>query len=416
MNITNDAKNKFNNPFVSLKHKNFRYYWIGMCISLIGTWMQNIAQPWLAYSLTNSPFLLSLIGILQFTPMLFLSLFAGVIIDKFPKKKILICTQSASMIITLLLAILVATGKIQYWHIAVMATALGIVNTIDMPLRQSMVVQLVGKEDLMNGIALNSMVFNLARIIGPTVAGLVMGYAGIAACFFANSISFAAVLISLFFIKLNPEERKPPKNDNVFAEIIDGIKYIYHKNVLFYTILVLAIVGTFAMNFSVLVPVFAKQILNQNEAGFGILMSFMGLGSFLGALLIATLSRSGPKKFFIYIVPFLVGAALIITGCTSIFILTGLFLAVTGFFFIVFTSSANSTLQLNSNSEYHGRVMSVYTLVFSGSTPIGNLYAGLFTEHFNARIGFVACGAIIVVLMIPLLIYKNINKGLSKNR
>lgn len=410
MKITNEAKNKFNNPFMSLKHRNFRYYWIGMCVSLIGTWMQNIAQPWLAYTLTNSPFLLSLIGILQFTPMLIFSLFAGVIIDKFSKKKILIFTQSASLIITLILAILVWTGKIQYWHILVMATALGIVNTIDMPTRQSMVIELVGKEDLMNGIALNSMAFNLARIIGPAIAGLVMGYAGIAVCFFVNSISFAAVVISLFFIKLKPVERKPKNNNNVLEEIKDGLKYIYHKNSLLYTVVVLAIVGTFAPNFSVLVPVFAKEILKQNEAGFGILMSFMGLGSFFGAMFIAILSKSGPQKFVIYIVPLIVGIALIITGYTNSYLLTGILLSITGFFFIIFTSSANSTLQLNSSNEYRGRVMSIYTLVFSGTTPFGNLYAGLFAEHFNARVGFVACGAIIIMLMIPLFIYIRIRK------
>ncbi|EHJ01312.1 major facilitator superfamily MFS_1 [Clostridium sp. DL-VIII] len=406
MNITNDIKKTFNNPFTALKHKNFRYYWIGMCVSLIGTWMQNIAQPWLAYTLTNSPFLLSLIGIVQFTPMLIFSLFAGVIIDKFSKKKILIFTQSASLVITLILAILVWTGKVQYWHILIMATALGIVNTVDMPSRQSVIIELVGKEDLMNAIALNSMVFNLARIIGPAVAGMVMGYAGIAACFFVNAISFSAVLISLFFIKLNPVTKKNKENKKVLNEIKDGLKYIYKKKTLLYTILILAVVGTFAPNFNVLVPVFAKEVLNQNEAGFGILMSFMGLGSFLGAMFIATLSKSGPKRFIINVVPLIVGAALIITGYTNVYLLTGISLAITGFFFISFTSNANSTLQLNSSNEYRGRVMSIYTLVFSGSTPFGNLYAGLFAEHFSARVGFAACGGIIILLMIFLLLWK----------
>ena len=410
MNITNEVKNKFNNPFIALKHNNFRYYWIGMCISLIGTWMQNIAQPWLAYTLTNSPFLLSLIGIAQFTPMLIFALFAGVFVDKFSKKKILLFTQSSSLVITLILAILVWTGKIEYWHILIMSTFLGIVNTVDMPARQSMVIELVGREDLMNAIALNSMVFNLARIIGPALAGIVMGYAGVAVCFFANAISFGAVVISLFFIKLHPVEIKAKAEEsNLLGEIKDGLRYIYHQKVLLYTLLVMAIVGTFVPNFNVLVPVFAKEILKENEAGFGLLMSFMGLGSFLGAMFIATLSKSGPKKFIIYIVPIIVGALLIATGYTNIYLLTGIFLAITGFFFICFTSSANSTLQLNSRNEYRGRVMSVYTLVFAGSTPFGNLYAGLFAEHFNARIGFAACGGIIIFLMIPLLIYKRRN-------
>lgn len=406
MNITNDLKNRFNNPFTALKHKNFRYYWIGMCVSLIGTWMQNIAQPWLAYTLTNSPFLLSLIGIVQFTPMLIFSLFAGVIIDKFSKKKILLFTQTASLVITLVLAILVWTGKIQYWHILIMATMLGIVNTIDMPSRQSIIIELVGKEDLMNAIALNSMVFNLARIVGPAIAGIVMGYAGIAVCFFANSISFAAVVVGLFFIKINVVKREVNKETRILAEIKDGLKYIYRKKALLHTILILAIVGTFVPNFNVLVPVFAKEILNQGEAGFGLLMSFMGFGSFLGAMCVAALSKSGPKKFIIYFVPLIVAMLLIATGYTNIYLLTGIFLALTGFFFICFTSSANSALQLNSKNEYRGRVMSVYTLVFAGSTPFGNLYAGLFAEHFNARVGFAACGGIIILLMIPLLFVK----------
>ena len=412
MNISSDVKSKLNNPFTSLRHNNFRYYWIGMCISLVGTWMQNIAQPWLAYSLTNSPFLLSLIGVLQFTPVLLFSLFAGVIVDRFPKKRILIITQSASMIISLILALLIWKGQIQYWHIVVMSTLLGVVNTFDMPTRQSMVIELVGKKDLMNAIALNSMAFNLARIIGPTIAGMVMGYAGIASCFFINSISFAAVVISLFFIKLEVVHKENKKDVNILTDILDGLKYIYHNDVLLFTLLVMVVVGTFVPNFNVLVPVFSKEILNQNETGFGILMSFMGLGSFLGAMFIATLSKTGPKKSIIYYIPLIIGILLIIIGFTNTFFMTGLFIAITGFFFLTFTSSANSTLQIKANNQYRGRVMSVYTLVFAGSTPIGNLYAGIFTEHFNARIGFAACGAIILLLMIPLYIYKRKIKGI----
>lgn len=405
MIVTNDVKSKLNNPFTSLKHKDFRYYWIGMCISLVGTWMQNIAQPWLAYSLTNSPFLLSLIGVLQFTPVLCFSLFAGVVVDRFPKKTILIITQTSSMIISLILAVLIWNGHIQYWHIVVMSTLLGVVNTFDMPTRQSMVIELVGKKDLMNAIALNSMAFNLARIIGPTIAGIVMGYVGVASCFFINSVSFAAVVISLFFIKPVTVKKENKKESKIITDIVDGLRYIRQNKILLYTLLVMVIVGTFLPNFNVLVPVFSKEILGQNETGFGVLMSFMGMGSFLGAMFIATISKTGPKKFILNIIPFIVGGLLIIIGLTNKFLVTGAFIAITGFFFLTFTSSANSTLQLKASNEYRGRVMSVYTLVFAGSTPIGNLYAGLFTEHFDARVGFIACGLIILVLMLPLFIY-----------
>lgn len=388
-----------------MRHPNFRLYFLGMIVSTIGTWMQNIAQPWLAYSLTNSPFLLGLVSALQFTPVLLFSLFSGVIIERFPKKTILLFTQSASLLITLTLAILVYSGHIQYWQIAVMATLLGFVNTLDMPTRQSFVIELAGKEDLMNAIALNSMTFNVARILGPGIAGAVMAATGTATCFLVNSISFGAVLVSLFFIK-PPAFHKPPKADhNVFAIIKEGLTYIRRHEILFVTLLIVAVVGTFAPNFSVLVPVFSRQILMQKETGYGLLMSAMGLGSFFGALVIAMLSKSGPKKFILYIVPLVVGAFLIIVGFTNLYLLTALSLAVTGFFFVMFSSNANSTMQLNTSDEYRGRVMSVYTLIFSGSTPIGNLFAGTMANQFNARVGFGACGTVILILMVPVYLY-----------
>jgi MFS family permease len=403
---TDLLKNKFNNPFIALRHKNFRLYWFGMCISLIGTWMQNMAQPWLAYSLTKSPFLLSLITALQFMPVLLFSLFAGVIIDRLPKKRILIFTQSASLIITFILAVLVFSGKIQYWHIVVMSAALGFVNTLDMPSRQSIVIELVEKKDLMNAIALNSTVFNLARVIGPVIAGIVMARFGISTCFFANSLSFAAVLISLFFIKPNAVKIEPTEHIKMIENIKSGLKYIYKTPALFETLIVVAIAGTFAPNFGVLIPVFAVKILKLNADGYGYLMSFLGAGSFIGAIFIATISKNGPKKFIVYIVPVLVGAFLIITGYTNTFLICGISLAITGFFFVSFSSSANSSMQLNTSNEFRGRVMSVYAWVFGGSTPIGNLYAGIITDRFNARIGFAACGGIIIVLMAVLYLYR----------
>ncbi len=398
-------KTNLNNPFTALKHKNFRYYWFGMCISLIGTWMQNTAQPWLAYKLTGSPFLLSLVGAVQFTPVLLFSLFAGVIIDRFPKKKILFFTQSVSLIISLLLAVLIITGYVRYWHILVLAGTLGMVNTLDMPTRQSFVIELVGKEDLMNAIALNSSAFNLARIIGPAVAAILMGAAGIASCFFANSASFAAVVCGLILVKplSASHNRKTGSNINVIGEIKDGLRYMFHKKILIQTLLAVAVVGTFAMNFNVLVPVFTIEVLKQEEAGFGLLMSFVGVGSFIGAMVIASMSKHGPQKFVLIGVPFILSMFLILTGITSVYILTGLCLAASGMLFVSFSSTANSTMQLNTNDEYRGRVMSAYSLVFGGTVPIGNLYAGFISEHFGPRAGFIACGSIITVLLFVIL-------------
>ncbi|NCA80146.1 MAG: MFS transporter, partial [Sphingobacteriia bacterium] len=288
-----------NNPFISLRHKNFRLYWIGMCISLIGTWMQNIAQPWLAYSLTDSPLLLSLVGIMQFLPMFVFSLFAGVMIDRISKKKILIFTQSASLVITLALALLVWLNCVQYWHILVASAALGFINTLDMPARQAFVIEMVGKEDLANAIAMNSSAFNIARVIGPALAGLVMGTLGIAACFYVNSISFAAVIIVLIFIKPLSGKVVQKIRGNIFQDIKHGLQYVHSNATLSKTILTVLIVGTFAMNFNVLVPVFSKVILHQEEAGFGLLMSFMGIGSFIGAMFVAWVNNRGPRESFI---------------------------------------------------------------------------------------------------------------------
>ncbi len=403
--MTDSPNKKLNNPFTALRHPNFRYFSLGMTVSLIGTWMQNVAQPWLAYSLTHSALLLSLIGALQFLPVLLFSLPAGVIIDRFPKKKILILTQSASLLITLTLAVLVWTGHVQYWHILICATALGFANTLDMPARQAFVIEMVGKPDLMNAIALNSTIFNLCRIIGPAVAGLIMGTAGVAWCFFINAISFAAVLISLFFIKPLVQPARPPVSQRVFAEVKNGLRYIFKDPILVESLLAVLIVGTFIPNFSVLVPVFAKEILIQQESGFGFLIAAVGVGSLVGAMFVASLSRKGPRRYMLTVVPFVTGLFMLLTGLTATFLMTFILLALTGCFFVAFTSTANSMLQLNSSNEYRGRVMSVYALVFGGSTPIGNLFAGIFADQFDARYGFIACGAAVLLLMVPLLLY-----------
>lgn len=397
---------KMNNPFISLKHKNFRYYFFGMCVSTIGTWMQDTAQPWLAYSLTKSALLLSLVSALQFTPILLFSLFAGELIDRVPKKKILICTQTASMLITFSLFLLVYTGKIQYWHLLISSTLLGIVNTFDMPSRQSFVVEMAGHEDLMNAIALNSMAFNVARIIGPSFAGIIMGLLGIPACFLANSISFAAVLVSLFFI--HPETavvRQKTKDQGVLENIGDGLRYIRKHEVLLITLVITAIVGTFAPNFGVSIPVFAKQVLHQGETGYGFLMSILGIGSLCGALMIATFSRGGPKKSILYGIPFLTGIALLLVGSTGVFAMTGFMLAFAGFCFVSYNSNANSNMQLNTEDSYRGRVMSIFILVNAGSTPIGNLFVGAVDNWFGARMGFLASGAAILILMIPVYVW-----------
>ena len=395
-----------NNPFISLKHKNYLYYFCGMCVSTIGTWMQNTAQPWLAYSLTKSALLLSVVSALQFVPAMLFSLFAGVLIDRLPKKKMLVLTQSLSLVITFAVWVLVASGNIQYWHLLVSASLMGLVNTLDMPLRQALVVELVGHDDLVNAIALNSLTFNAARLLGPSIAGLVMGSLGVSACFLINSISFGAVLFSLIFIHPVPCTRPEDCGGmGVMESIKEGLRYIVKNEQLFVTMLFIAVVSIFAFNFGVSVPVFATQVLGLAETGYGFLMSAVGAGAFLGALLVASMSKSGPRRFVLSVFPAISGVVLIVVGYMNGFVSTSLALALGGFLCVTYLSMANSNIQIHTEDRFRGRVMSVYSLIVAGSSPIGNLFVGAADNWFGARMGFIACGAAILVLIVPIYLF-----------
>ena len=399
-------KTGLNNPFLSLRHPNFRYYFAGMCVSTIGTWMQNTAQPWLAYSMTKSALLLSVVSALQFLPALFFSLFAGVLIDRLPKKRMLMITQSLSLVITFALWLLVRSGGIQYWHLLISASLLGLVNTLDMPLRQSFVVEMVGHDDLMNAIALNSLTFNVARMIGPSLAGILMGAFGVSSCFLINALSFGAVLVSLFFIhpvSCSLPEEQP--RQGVFACIGEGLKYIVKNETLMTTLLFMTVVSTFALNYGVAIPVFATQILGLSETGYGFLMSALGAGALLGALLVAALSKNGPRRFILFFLPALSGLILIVIGYMNSFYTTALSVAVGGFLFVSYLSTANSNLQIHTEDRFRGRVMSVYSLVLAGSSPIGNLFVGAMDNLYGARMGFIASGIAVMIFIVPIFLY-----------
>ncbi|MDN5301244.1 MAG: hypothetical protein PWQ60_758 [Thermoanaerobacteraceae bacterium] len=293
--------------FPALTHRNFRLFWFGQCVSLIGTWMQNIGQAWLVLKITDSSFKLGLVSALQFTPVLLLSLFAGVIVDRLPKRRILIFTQTVLMILALILATLTATGKVSYWHILVLAAILGFVNNIDMPARQSFIVELVGKEHLMNGITLNSTIFNAARLIGPAVAGFVMGFFGIAVCFYLNALSFLAVILGLLMIKIPSETtivQDSSKNKKpVLENIKEGLTYIKNTPPVFITVILMALISTFSLNFNVLVPVLAKKGFGLTEEGFGFMMSSLGSGALIGSIMLAATTHKPTSRI-------LIGAAL----------------------------------------------------------------------------------------------------------
>lgn len=403
MNLKRHFRMFIEDNFHALTHRNFRYYWIGQCVSVIGTWVQSVSQSWLVLSLTGSPFLLGIIGTMQFLPITLFSLFAGVAIDRFPKKKILLITQSLSMILAFIMSALVFTHSIKYYHIVILALFLGCINTIDMPTRQSFIVEIAGKEDLMNAIALNSATFNLARIIGPAIGALLMAYVGIAWCFFLNGLSFLTVLYGLIYIKSKPYVRKNFSN-NIFKEIKDGLKYIFNTSILFETVCMVTVIGIFVFNYNILIPVFTKNILHQQEKIYGFLMSSLGAGSLIGAVTVSLRSKSGPKKLILFGSSIITAVMLIFIGFSRTYYVTAIFLVINGLFNIYFSTTANSTLQFNSKDEYRGRVMSVYSLVFAGSAPLGSLFSGYAADKIGSAWAFVLCGSLTLVCVFMLMI------------
>ena len=401
-------KQTLTQPFTALEHKNFKIFLSGQIISLIGTWMQTISLPWLAYTITKSPLLLGLVGTLQFLPVLLFSLFVGALLDRFNKRRVLIFTQSTLAINASLFAFLVISGHIQYWHILILASIQGIVAAIDMPTRQSFMIEMVGKKDLMNAIALNSTIFNTARILGPAIAGLVMAQIGIGFCFLFNALSFLPLIFGLFFIKPFPAVKREAKKE-ILGDIADGLKYILSEKILIQTILTVLIVSTFIMNFNVLVPVFAKTVLMQNEKGFGLLMSCMGVGSLLGALTQASKSRQGPKRKNMIGAALLVACVFVAVSFTHQFFVSACLIALAGFLAVTFQTSANSTIQLNAKDEYRSRAISAYFLVNAGTTPLGNLFVGTVIEHFGIKICFILIG-LLVFSLVSLLVFLTRNK------
>ena len=390
-NIISKLKGFFSNGFPALKSRDYRFFWTGQMISVTGTWMQTTAQAWLVLTLTESPLLLGIMGAARFAPLLVLSLFAGVIVDRVPKRTILLITQFASMLLALILAALVFSGFVRYWHVLVLSALLGTVKTFDIPARQAFMIELVGKDTLLNAIALNSSVFNLARIIGPSVAGILTAVAGMGWAFLINGVSFIAVIAGLYMIQTRGTPKQVERTKTI-PEIKAGLKYLMSSTSLKLTMAILAVVATFGMNYNVLIPVFAREVLGADATGFGYLMSSLGVGSLIGALFVATRSRGGPRKIRLYILPLVVATLFVLTGLNTSFALSAFLVGLIGFFNIGFTTTANSFVQINTEDRYRGRVMSVYSLVFAGSSPFGNLYVGGIADALGAGASFVIAG------------------------
>ena len=386
---------KISGSFRALHHRNFKLFISGQAISTIGTWMQNIAQPWLVLVLTNNPLLLGVVVSAQTVPQMFLSFYAGVIVDRIPKRRILIITQSCYAILAFTLGFLTSTQHVRYEHVLLVALAFGFLNTIDMPTRQAYMIDLVGREDLMNAIAFNSSIFNLSRIIGPAIAGILIKSTGIAMCFYINAISYIPVVIQLLRIDTPVRKVKSlEKPKKIWKDMVDGLRYVAKNPLMRKIFFLFLIISIFSINFSVLNPVLAKKDFLTDAAGLSFLMTAMGIGALIGALLIIFLNMSTPTFKMI-----LFSSFLLTIGCTTIgfarnITMAGISLAIVGFAMILFSTTVNTKLQFESDDIHRGRVMSVYFFVFVGITPLGAMYAGALSNLYGARITYLISGLI----------------------
>jgi len=382
--------------FTALKHRNFRLFLSGQAISLVGTWMQSIAQGWLVLKLTDSAFYLALVQAMSSLPILFFSLLGGVVADRVDKRRLLLITQALSLALALALGVMVSLGQAQLWHVLVIAGLLGVVNTFDVPGRQSFIIEMVGREDLMNGIALNSAVFNGARIIGPAIAGLLISAVGIAACFYLNALSYVAIIIMLGMMRIDRPEEKP-KPRPVLKELHEGLIYVRKTPVVLYFILMVAITSLFAIPYIALMPIFARDILHIGAKGLGVLMGCAGVGALIGALSLATFGGSGRTGVTAFATAFISSLAILGFSFSRVPLLSYALLMVIGWGMITQLATVNTAIQQEVPDELRGRVMSLYVLVFLGFVPIGNLIIGTLA-HYAGTPHAVAAGAIVCLV------------------
>lgn len=389
----------------ALRHRNFQLFFGGQLISLIGTWMQSIAQSWLVYRLTGSSLLLGSVGFAGQIPVFLVAPLGGIVADRHNRHRVVIATQVASMLLAFILAFLTLTGTVKVWQIFVLASLLGVVNAFDVPGRQSFLVDMVGKEDLMNAIALNSSMFNGARIIGPAIAGILVAKIGEGWCFFANAVSYIAVIAGLLMMKVQPRLRVA--SGSPLKHLIEGLRFARHTAPIRAILLLLGLVSLVAMPYTVLMPIFADQILHGGARGLGILMGATGVGALLGALTLAT--RTGVQGLgrWVAISCGGFGFFLILFSWSRIFWLSAAMLLPVGFTMMLQMSSSNTLIQAMVPDHLRGRVMALYTMMFMGMAPFGSLFAGALADRVGApvtvSIGAVACvaGAILFGLYLP---------------
>ena len=385
----------------AFRHRNYRLFFGGQLISLIGTWMQQVAQAWLVLQLTHDPLWLGIVSVAQFGPVIIFGLFGGVIADQLPKRKTLLVTQTVAMILAFILFGLTATGAVQVWHVLILAILLGINNAVDMPTRQSFAVEMVGREDMTNAVGLNSAQFNASRVLGPAVAGLLIGATDISIAFLLNGISYIAVIAAYLAMRddeLRPVEAvvRPTSVRDVFESLAEGGRFVRDTPLVLLSVVVVGLVATFGMNFQVLVPPLADNVLNVGASGYGFLMAASGLGSMIVALRVAFTRKVGPTPIVIGAIALGLGSLLLAVSTSFALSLVAMFIVGAGGIGMAVT--ANTTMQMAVPDQLRGRVMSVYTTVFAGSVPVGGLLMGAIASAWNVPLALLIGGVLSLVV------------------
>ena|SRR2546426_2522704 len=372
--------------FRALQHRNYRLYWTGQLVSLIGTWMQSVAQGWLMHRLTNSAFMLGILGFMQFLPVLLLSLWAGVIVDSMDKRKLLLFTQSAFLVQAVLLAAAVSTGVVKPWMVLTLAFIFGTINALDLPARQSFVVELAGKEDLSNAIALNSAAFNTARVVGPAIAGILLATVGEAGCFWLNAVSYTAVIVSILRMDLPPRPGIRFEAKRAVETMMDGVRYARSVRPLRNLLTLMGVTAGLGFQYMILLPVYVREILEEDAKAYGLLVAAFGLGSLVSA---AWMTRKQDRwalrrNIFIGLLSAAIGMGTFAWSRALPLSLAMGFLA--GFGLILYVATTNTLIQITTEDRYRGRIMSLYTLMFVGTAPIGALVSGAIAQRFGAPV------------------------------
>jgi MFS family permease len=386
--------------FRSLKVRNYRLYASGQLVSLTGTWMQRVAQDWLVLELTNSGTALGIVTALQFGPSVLLGLWGGVIADRGDKRKILFATQTGLALVALVLGLLDIGGVVRYWHVAVLAMVLGIISAVDSPVRQSFVVEMVGRDDLANAVAINSTTFNAARILGPAIAGGMIAATGTGWAFLANAASSMAVLTGLWMMR--PAELHPaPPVHRARGQLIEGIRYVRGRGDLVLTMILIFVIGTFGLNFQITTALIAKQVFGRGASGYGLLSTSLAVGACLGAVL-ATRRVRRPTQLFLVVTALGFSAFEIASGLMPTYALTALLLVPTGLGMLTLTTAANASVQLGVEPTMRGRVMALYLVCFMGGTPVGAPLIGWVAGVAGPRWGLIGGGLVCLVVTLAL--------------